>query len=292
VKIDTAGKVSTVASGFPSTQAAIGDLSSVADVTFLNGTLYALITGGGCSHGNPASPNGIARIDLNSGKWTVIADLSQFALSHPGKYDNPGDFEPDGTWFNMAAHDNQLLAIEPNRGIIAGVATPSGLTYEVIDISASQGHIVPTGMTVKDGSLYVGNLYFFPVLPQWSRVLRISLLGDINADSLPGFQHTQLAYVADSKAGFTTIMGLKIGPDGLLYALELSDMAGFPAPGNGKVVRVDHSGRIEEVITGLNVPAGMTWGPDHALYISDFGAVPAPTVGVGRVLRFSVPYGY
>ena len=87
------------------------------------------------------------------------------------------------------------------------------------------------------------------------------------------------------------MVAVHFGPDGLLYALELSDAAGFPALGAGKVVRVKHSGEIEEVITKLNVPTGMTFGPD-GLYISDFGAVPAPMFGVGRILRFDVPPGW
>jgi hypothetical protein len=61
----------------------------------------------------------------------------------------------------------------------------------------------------------------------------------------------------------------------LLYALELSDLAGYPAPGNGKVVRV----------------LSMTFGPDGALYISDSGAAPAPAFGAGRILRFVISAG-
>jgi hypothetical protein len=67
------------------------------------------------------------------------------------------------------------------------------------------------------------------------------------------------------QAGFTTVVAVDFGPDGLLYALELSDAAGFPGLGQGKVVRVRHSGEIEDVVTGLNVPGAMTFGPDDRL---------------------------
>jgi len=57
-----------VASGFPSAADALGDLLSVAEVAFMDdGTFYALIAGGGCSHGNPGMPNGIAQVDYNTG---------------------------------------------------------------------------------------------------------------------------------------------------------------------------------------------------------------------------------
>ena len=163
-KIDRQGKLSVVASGFPSTAASTGDLSGVADIAFLNGELYALISGGGCSHGNPKAPNGIAKVDRANGTWTMISDLSEYAMTHPGKYDNAGDFEPDGVWFNMIPVDGKLLAIEPNRGIIVEVE-PNGRARELIDISASQGHIVPTSMAERFGDLYVGNLLYFPILP-------------------------------------------------------------------------------------------------------------------------------
>ena len=57
--------------------------------------------------------------------------------------------------------------------------------------------------------------------------------------------------IVNSKAGFTTVVAVDFGADGLLYALELSDAAGLPTPGEGKVARVKHSGDIEEVITGF-----------------------------------------
>jgi hypothetical protein len=285
------GTVSVLATGFPSTVDAVGDLSGVADVAFLNGQLYALIGGGGCSHGNPVAPNGIASVSLSTGKWAMISDLSEYAMTHPGMYDNAADFEPDGVWYNMIPFDGRLLAIEPNRGVIVGVE-PNGRAQEVIDISASQGHIVPTSMAERFGDLYVGNLLYFPILPNWSQILRLSEPTFITDNQIPGFQHNNLRYVSDSKAGFTTVVAVAFGPDGLLYALELSDMAGFPALGNGKVVRIKSSGVVQDVITGLNVPGGMTWGPDGQLYISDYSAVPAPNYGLGRILRFDVAFGY
>ena len=88
------------------------------------------------------------------------------------------------------------------------------------------------------------------------------------------------------KIGLLTITSMKIGPDGLLYVLELSDAAGFPTPGKGKVVRVKRSGDIEDVVTGLAVPTGMTFGPDGRLYVSNLGAAPG---AVGQILRIDLP---
>jgi hypothetical protein len=52
---------------------------------------------------------------------------------------------------------------------------------------------------------------------------------------------------------------------------------------------VKTSGEVEEVVTGLAVPTGMTFGPDGGLYISNLGAAPP---GAGQILRFDIAPGF
>jgi hypothetical protein len=289
-KVSSSGKVTTVATGFPSTQDAQGDLIGVADVAFLDDTLYALVAGGGCSHGHPNQPTGIAKVDRSTGAWTLVANVDAFLKAHPAKVENPGDFEPDGTLYSMIPVGNLLYTVEPNHGQVLS-ASPGGTVKQIVDISASEGHIVPTSIAEWYGQLYVGNLYLFPINPNMSRVLTIAQ-GDFDNELAPGFGPQSGYHIVSSKAGFTTVVAVDFGPDGLLYALEMSAAAGYPALGQGKVVRVKHSGEIEDVVTGLNVPTGMTFGPDDRLYISDFGAVPAPNFGLGRILQFDIAPGW
>jgi hypothetical protein len=291
-KISPKGVRTTVALGFPSTQDAQGDLIGVADVAFLDGALYAVLAGGGCSHGHLQSPSGIAKVNPANGQWKLIADIGAWLKTHPARYESAGDFEPDGTLYSAIAFDGKIYTVEPNHGQVISV-TPGGEIEQVIDISASEGHIVPTSIAERHGSFFVGNLNLFPINPQWARVLTISRGGWEDDESAPGFQ-THGARIVNSKAGFTTVVAVDFGPDGLLYALELSDAAGFPTPGDGKVVRVNRSGDIEEVVTGLAVPTGMTFGPDGALYVSNLGAVPAGAAppGSGQVLRFDIALSY
>ena|SRR5271166_4696783 len=292
-KIDYSGNRTTLADTFPTTQDSGGDLMGVADVAFLDGTLYALVAGGGCSHGNPNSPSGVARVDLKTGQWMLIADIGTFLKAHPTKYESADDFEPDGSLYSLIAVDGELYAVEPNHGQVLSV-TKGGTISQVIDISASEGHIVPTSIVERHGNFYVGNLNLFPIDPQWARVLTISKDG-FDDDVAPGFDAGHGYHIVSSKAGFTTVVAVDFGPDGLLYALELSPASGYPTPGVGKVVRVKRSGDIEDVITGLVVPTGMTFGPDGWLYISNFGAIPAgPPLGLqsGQILRFYVSPGW
>ena len=286
-KISPSRKVTTVASGFPSTISA-GGVIGVADVVFLNGDLYALVAGGGCSHGNPHNPSGIAKVDKN-GNWHLIANIGAWLKTHPAKYESADDFEPDGTLYSLIAHNGKLLTVEPNHGQVISVTT-DGDIQQVIDISASEGHIVPTSIVARDGSLFVGNLNLFPIDPQWARILTISNSDSDDFDnSPPGLQPARGHRIVSSKAGFTTVVAVDFGPDGLLYVLELSDAAGYPTGGAGKVVRVRRSGDIEDVVTGLSVPTGMTFGPDGRLYVSNLGAAPP---GAGQILRFDIAPGW
>src|SRR3984893_4945909 len=291
-KISPGGKVTTVASGFPSVDVGPGGVNGVigvSDVVFLDGDLYALVGGGGCSHGNPKNPSGIAKVDLKSGSWHLIADIGAWLKAHPAKYESADDFEPDGTLYSVIALDGRLITVEPNHGQVLSVG-PSGDIRQVIDISASEGHIVPTSIAARDGSLFVGNLNLFPINPQWARILTISRSDQDDFDnSPPRLQPERGHRIVSSKAGFTTVVAVDFGPDGLLYVLELSDHDGFPTPGFGKVVRVKGSGEIEEIVTGLSVPTGMTFGPDGRLYVSNLGAAPA---GAGQILRFDIAPGW
>jgi hypothetical protein len=264
--------------------AAEGDLQGVADIAFLNGTLYAVTGGGGCSHGNALSPNIIARVDTKSGSWKAIANLSQFLQSHPAAYPDLADFEPDGVFYSLIAHDNRLYTVEPNHGQLFSTSA-SGDLREELDISKQQGHIVPTSVAVNDGKFYIGNLGLFPITPDSGKVMSFHT-GACPWPFVIGFgcgDELEKLRLSGSRAGFTTVVAVDFGPDGLLYALELSAAPGFPTPGDGKVVRLTRTGDIEDVATGLSVPTGMTFGPDGYLYVSNFGAAPT-----GEILRICV----
>ena len=287
-KLDKHGNRTTVASGFPSAVSsdATKDTQGVADIAFLNGQLYAVTAGGGCSHGNASIPNILARVNIQSGSWTTVANLSKAVQENPAMYPDLADFEPDGVFYSLIAYQDRLYTVEPNHGQVFTI-TPSGEVAEAVDISKAENHIVPTSIAAKDGNFYVGNLGLFPITPGYSKILTLSSASNGGfipfLDFCPDLQKLR---VAGSRAGFTTIVAVDFGPDGLLYALELSPTTptGFPAIGTGKVVRLNRAGDIEDVATGLSVPTGMTFGPDGYLYVSNFGAAPA---GLGQIVRIA-----
>jgi len=288
-KINPSGTRTTLVAGLPSTIDNEGGNVSVTGVAFLNGSLYAMVGGGGCSHGNPGFPNSILEVNTTSGAYTQIANLSEFIMANPGQNPNAGDYEPDGSWYDLIASRGRLLAVEANHGEVVAI-TPNGQTSLGLDISASDGHIVPTSIAEFGDNFYVGSLNIDPFDPGASRVLTVSRQSFLY-DPLPGFTLPNYGVgqyrVAGSKAGFTAITGLVTGPDGLLYVLELSTTGGIK-PRTGKVVRVNRAGAIVDVVTGLSLPTGMTFGPDRALYVSNLGAAPG---NAGQVLRIPVTAG-
>jgi hypothetical protein len=286
-KIDKAGNRTTVASGFPSAQSSdpTKDTSGVADVAFLGSALYAVLAGGGCSHGSASIPNAVVKVNLKSGEWKIVANLSSFVQSHPAAYPDLADFEPDGIFYSLISYRDLLYTLEPNHGQVFSIS-PDGDIQEAIDISEAQGHIVPTSIVARDDIFYVGNLNTFPITLNASKILTLSK-DPRSIESVPGLDlPVRELKVVGSRAGFATVVGVDIGPDGLLYALELSAAVGYPTPGDGKVVRLTRAGEIEDVVTGLAVPTGMTFGPDGFLYVSNWGAAPA---GMGQILRISIP---
>lgn len=179
-KITPNGVVTTAVDNLPSSQtnANTGSLiSGAADIAFIGNTLYILLGGAGCSHGVsqvPALPNGVIRVNAD-GTLDIIANLGAFQMANPVVNPEPDDFEPDGTWYSMVAaaigHENDLYAVEPNHGELDKITT-SGRISRIVDISASQGHIVPTAMAYRNGNFYVGNLglsRLLRALPRFSR---------------------------------------------------------------------------------------------------------------------------
>jgi hypothetical protein len=270
-KISSNGTRTTVVDDLPSSQTSpdLGSLvSGVADVAFLGNQLYGLEAGAGCSHGLAGTDNTVFRVNAD-GTTTTVADLSAFLKANPVARPEPDDFEPDGTWYSMAAVRGALYAIEPNHGELDRV-TPSGSISRVVDFSADLGHVVPTSIAYH-GNFYVGNLGTFPVTSGTEHVWKVTPSGQLKTWA----------------SGLTTVLGVAFDSRDRMYVLETSTVPGDPTPGTGEVVRIDPNGHQTTVASGLVVPGGMTMGPDGALYVSNvsFGA---PPIGLGQILRISL----
>jgi sugar lactone lactonase YvrE len=243
-------------------------VSGVSDIAFIGDDMYAITAGAGCSHGLVHTDNGVYRV-FPDGKWKMIADLSAFQKANPVAHPNPPDFEPDGTWYSMVSVRGNLYAVEPNHGELDEIS-PWGEIRRIADISASQGHIVPTAVAYH-GDFFVGNLGLFPIVEGSSKILRITASG----------------HVTTVITGLTTVLGVAFDREGFLYILENTTGNPFPTAGTGEVLRVAKDG-LEEIATGLSLPTAMTFGPDGVLYVSNVGFGPPP-VGLGQIVKITVP---
>jgi hypothetical protein len=291
-RIDAHGMRTTFVDNLPSSQtnAQTGNaVSGVADVAFVGDTLYALISGAGCSHGVPqvpVRPNGVFRVNAD-GSTALVANLSAFSMALPVASPDPDDFEPDGTWFSMVVAKGDggqqfLYAVDPNHQQLVRISPSTGEVSRVVDFSmtypGSSNWIGPAAVAVRENDkVYVGTLNPFPIVEGSSKVFEVSKDGHIKI-------------VAE---GLTTVLGVAFDSKHRMYVLENTTGNPFPTPGTGKIVRVDHPNgghhdRDQTVISsGLFLPTGMTFGPDGALYVSNVGFGGGP--GDGQVLRITLP---
>lgn len=267
LKISTSGIISTVVDNLPSSQNSLGDRVGVADIEFLNQSLYALLAGGGCSHGHSDYPASLIKINTD-GSWSVIADLSNYQQNNPVAFAEEDDFEPDGSWYSLINAKGNLYAVEPNHGEMVKIK-PNGNISRVIDFSVTYGHNVPTAIGYN-GNFFVGNLNTFPTVAGSSNIIKVT----------PSGQSKIWA------TGFSAVLGVAFDQQKNLYVLETSSVDGYPTPNTGRIIKVSHSGVKNVVVDNLFFPTGMAFGPDGAIYVSNKGFGP-PVAGFGEILKIT-----
>ncbi len=272
----TTGVRTTIVRGLPSNQTSAaggGFATSVADVAFLHNTLYALVAGGGCSHGLIGTYSSIDRISA-PGIAKPIINLSHFIMTHPVAHPNLGDFEPDGAWYSLEASGDALYAVEPNHGEVDAVK-PDGSISRLVDVSATQGHIVPTSLTSFYGQFLFGNLYLFAPGAQGHAGIYVL---------------TKLGQIVQIASGLTAVTGVVVH-HGRIYALEAFTGFFAPAPpvaNTGTVVRLEDDGSWTKIVGGLSFPTAMTFGDRNTLYISNKG-FGQPTNTSGEIVKVHIP---
>jgi len=168
----------------------------------------------------------------------------------------PPDFDPDAAGFSLIADPttNSFWVDNPNSGEILNVAL-DGTVTRVVDLSSP--HRVPTGLVAApQGGAYVGFLTPVPYPDGTSSVIHIAPDGT----------------VTEVWTGLTAVTGVAVGPDGSLYASEMStgnlEAPPFAVPGSGKIVHQTGANSSEEIATGLMFPIALHVGTDGALYVS------------------------
>lgn len=262
----------TVATGFPSGGVPeLGWVFGLDDVAILDGQLYGVAAGGGEASRNPDFPNGVYQINAD-GSYVLIANTSAWVRENPVEMPHE-PVSPDAEPFSIIPGDGVLWLSEANHQQVLTV-TPDGTITRIVDLSVV-GNVAPTGIVLApEGGVYVGFLSALPFTDGSARVVHVSPEGE----------------VSDVWTGLTAVTDIALDADGTLLALEMATgnigEPPFVAPGTGKVVRQTGPDSAEELVTGLDFPVKMGFGPDGALYVAQpaFGAMN----GEGQVLQIDL----
>ncbi|MGH2618849.1 MAG: ScyD/ScyE family protein, partial [Thermomicrobiales bacterium] len=225
------------------------------------------VGGGGAIHGNPDTASGIYQINAD-GTTALIADLGAWVDEHPVANTPPEGAPNNGSFFAMVPVGDALWVVEAVNGQVLQV-TAAGEVTRIADLSVR--HLVPSGIAADpDGGAYVGYLTPAPY-PQGS-----AKVSHVTPDGA----------VEDVWTGLTAVTAVEVGPDGALYAAELStemsEAEPFLTENTGRIVRQLGPDSMEEIAFGLDRPVAMRIGPDGAMYVS----VPAfgSNAGSGQVV--------
>lgn len=266
-RINSAGERSTVTDKLPTVINRFGDVFGPTDLAFLGNDLHVLLYAG-CGRGVPTVPTGIVKVNSDGGH-TVLTNLGTWVAENPTANPDPADADPEGTFHSMIVVDNAFYVLDANLGDFVKVAS-DGTTSRVVDISATEGHNVPTVLNYYQGNFYMGNLGVFPIVDGSSNIYKITPEGKITV----------------LERGFTTIIGIARDKNGCLWVLEMSTGNDFPTPGTGRLIRINPNRSRTIVATGFSNPTSMVYGPDKNFYILNWGFGAEP--GQGEVLKVEV----
>jgi hypothetical protein len=153
------GDVTTFASGLPPS---IVGLGGAIDVVFKQGTAYVLVTLVGPDVGG-SDVVGIYRVDGPS-QFTVIANIGAFVLAHPPA--TAFDI-PTGVQYAIEKFRNGFLVTDGHHNRVYRV-TLDGTVRELITF----GNIVPTGLEIRDGTVYMAEAGPVPHLPKDGKIVK------------------------------------------------------------------------------------------------------------------------
>jgi len=257
------GQVTTYATGLP-IKAFTTDIGGPVDIAFVGRTAYVLVTlvsgeAAGEPFGDADDKNGIYRLNRD-GSFTLIADIGGWSVDNPP---NGGYFIDTGVHYSMATYRGGLLVTDGHHNRVLWVS-PRGSIHEV----ATFGNVVPTGLEVTKGRVYITEAGPNPHNPEDGKVVAL------HRNSAP----TEVA------SGASMLIDVERGPHGKLYALSQGQWDGVaegtPAlPNTGRLVIVKRDGSLSPVEDRrgrelvLDRPTSMEFVGDTAYVVSVVGDV-------------------
>jgi len=249
----------------------LGDFIGPSAVAVLNSTLYVLQASCLGQFPPPARSCTVSQPLLRVNADGTTSAVAQF-VSH-GNSDTPN--QPDENPYGMVVGSRNTLYVSDGANNSIWRVTP-GPTLQTISQPLVQFPHDPTltGITIdRAGTLYGALFGKAPFLPGVGKIARVSPDG-------------RYQYIL---TGLNSPIGVAVSRAGTLYVLQYASaflLKPFPhfLPNSGAVLRVTPQGGLVPVVTGLNAPTSMVFGPDGGLYITNNGTSPV-AVNTGQVVK-------
>jgi plastocyanin len=206
------------------------------------------------------------------GSRTRVADVGDFNRKNPTPASN-GDAVPMGNPYDLVALGSNLYITDGNYNRVLKYTPDAPDDRKLSVFAAWEDSPVTVGACAgPDGNLYVCQFSPAPYSRGSGRVDRVAPDGKVTE-----------GVVRD----LTIPIDVAFSPDGTLYVLQYAE-AFLPeklryVPFGGKVLRVGKDGWATPVLTNLVFPTAMTFGPDGALYVVNYGN--EANEGQGQILR-------
>ena len=269
-------------------------LPGITDISTV-GSGYTWITRTGT---DPLSDSGQGVYIVSNGKTRLVANLFAFEEAHDP---HPGDPTESNPFDVQALNGNSALVVDSAGNDLLRVNARGRVDVLAVfpDALASTANIkslfgcpagppnicglpvkipaeaVPTSVAIgPDGWYYVGELKGFPAPTGESRIWRVA----------PWAKSADCGHSDDCQlvfdGGFTSIIDLAFGPDGLLYVVELDEASWFavevlmmPTTGTINACDVDTRACVE-VKSGLATPTAIAFGKNGSLWSTEYALVP------------------
>jgi hypothetical protein len=273
-------------------------LLGVTDVSPIGRNSFWAVTGAG---DNPQADTGQGLHRVAPGNARKLINLFEYeAANNPA----PPAAVPDSNPFDVHAIDgatalvadaggNDLLWIDSQGNVSLLAVFPDELvsTANIQALAGCPGsgapfcglppmlpaQAVPTSVAVgPDGYFYVGELRGFPAPSDESNIWRVA----------PGASAAACGTSPDCvkvfDGGFTSIIDMAFGPDGLLYVAELDEASWaaveiFGTPSGGSINACDIAAAVpscNQIVTGIPELTAITFGKDGSLWATQNAVVP------------------
>lgn len=274
------------------------------DVSAVGRSAYWVSTGSG---EDPQSDTGQGIHRVSKGSSHKLANLFDFEATVNPDGNDPPDSNPfdvqslgGGAALVVDAGGNDLLRVDRQGNVNVLAVFPDELV-STANVKALAGcpagppdicglpellpaESVPTSVAIgPDGYYYVGELKGFPAPTDESRIWKVAP----DAESAECGSSPDCVLVFDG--GFTSIIDLAFGPDGMLNVAELDEASWaaveiFQAPTGGTINSCDiDTLTCGEVASGIPVLTAITFGKDGALWATRNALTP------GQAEVFEVP---